>query len=68
MKDPEGTALDEFIERNNLCQLINEPTHIRGESMSCIDLIITDQPNFFVESGVHRSLGDHCQHQLVYGK
>ena len=65
---PEGTALDEFIETNNLYQLINEPTNIRCESMSCIDLIITDQPNLFVESGVHPSLDDHCQHQLIYGK
>ena len=65
---PERIALDEFIEINNLHQLINEPTNIRCESMSCIDLIITDQPNLFVESGVHPSLDVHCQHQLVYGK
>ena len=65
---PEGTALDDFIETNNLYQLINEPTNICGESMSCIDLIITDQPSLFVESGVHPSLDDHCQHQLIYGK
>ena len=45
---PEGTALEEFIETNNLYQLINEPTNIRCESMSCIDLIITDQPNLFL--------------------
>ena len=41
---------------------------MRGESMSCIDLVITDQPNIFVESGVHPSLDDHCQHQIVYSK
>jgi len=39
---PEGRALDELIESNNLYQLIDEPTNIRGESMTCIDLIITD--------------------------
>ena len=38
----EGTALDELIETNNMHQLIDEPTNIRGEGMSCIDLIITD--------------------------
>ena len=53
---PEGIALDELIEINNLYQLIDEPINIRGESMSCIDLIITDQPNIFIESGVHPSL------------
>ena len=36
--------------------------------MPCIDLVITDQPNIFVESGVHPSLYDHCQQQIVYGK
>ena len=30
VEHPEGTALDELIETNNLCQLINEPTNIRG--------------------------------------
>ena len=36
--------------------------------MSCIDLIITDQPNLFVESVVHPSLDNNCQHQIIYGK
>ena len=67
-ESPEGMALDEIIEVNNLYQLINEPTNIRGESMSCIDLIITDQPNLFVESGVHPSLDNNCPHQIIYGK
>ena len=65
---PEGTALEEFIVTNNLYLLINEPANIRCGSMSCIDLIITDQPNLFVKSGVHPSLDDHCQHQLIHGK
>ena len=44
------------------------PPNIRGERMSCIGLIITDQPNLFIESGVHPSLDGHCQHQIIYGK
>ena len=65
---PEGRALDELIESNNLYQLIDEPTNIRGESMTCIDLIITDQPNIFLEYGVHPSLDKHCEHQIVFGE
>ena len=65
---PEGIALDEFLETNKWMQLINEPTNIRREGMFCIDLIVPDQPNLFVESGAHPSLDVHCQHQLVYGK
>ena len=53
---------------NNLYQLIDKPTNIWGERMSCIDLIITDQPNFFIESGVQPSIDNHCQHQIIYGK
>ena len=67
-ENPEGTALDELIETNDLYQLINEPTNIRDEIMTCIDLIITDQQSFFVESGVQPSLDDHCQYQIIYGK
>ena len=65
---PEGSALDEFIESNNLSQLIDQPTNIRTTGMSCIDLIITDQPNLFVDFGVHSSLDDLCQHQIIHGK
>ena len=68
IEQPEGTALEELIETNGLYQLIDEPTNIRNGGMSCIDLIITDQPNMFVDYGVHPSLDDHCQHQIIYGK
>ena len=39
-----------------------------GDSESCIDLILTDQPNLVVESGVQPSLHEHCHPQIVYGK
>ena len=57
-------ALEEFLETNGLYQLIGEPTIIRIEGSSCIDLIITDQPNFFVAYGVHPSLDEHCNTKL----
>ena len=59
---PEGIAVDEFLDTNSLIQLINESTNIRRESMSSIDLIITDQSNLFGESGINPSLDMHCQH------
>ena len=52
-ENEEGVALDEFIESKNLTQLIDQLTHIINESRSCIDLIITDQPNILVDYGVH---------------
>ena len=39
-----------------------------GDSKSCIDLIFTDQPNLIIESGVHPSLHEQCNHQIVYDK
>ena len=55
IENEEGVALDDFIESNNLTQLIDQPPHIMNESRSCIDLIITDQPNILVDYGVHPS-------------
>ncbi len=68
VEHPEGTALDEMIRINNLYQPIEEPINVRDEGMSCIDLIVTDQPNLFIESGVPPSLDDQCRHQIAYGK
>ena len=67
-KSPEGVTLDKIIEGNNLYQLFDEPTTICVTIISCVDVIITDQPNLFVESGVRPSLDDNCQHQIIYGK
>ena len=29
---------------------------------------MTDQPNLFIDPGVHPSYNDICQHQIIYGK
>ena len=63
----EGTKLSGLCDSYCLNQLIEEPTHILGNSLSCIDLIITDQPNLFVDSGVHSSLYAKSHHQIVFG-
>ena len=49
-------------------QLIKEPTHIIGNSSSCIDLLFCSQPNLVMESGVHPSLNTSCHHQIIYAK
>ena len=36
MEEPQGMALEELIETNNLHQLIDEPTNIRGETKSLL--------------------------------
>ena len=64
----EGKIFEPFTSDLGMHQLISEPTHIMGDSKSCIDVIFTDQPNLFVESGVHPSLHEQCHHQIVYGE
>jgi len=56
------------METNNVYQLIDQPTNVRTKGMSCIDLVVTDQPNMLVDYGVHPSLDPHCEHQIVFGK
>ena len=68
IENNEGKLFEPLSSDLGLHQLISEPTHLIGESKSCIDLIFTDQPNLVIESGVHPSLHDQCHHQIVYGK
>ena len=65
---PTGIALNELIESNNLTQLIDQPTNFESRGISCVDLIITDQPNLLVDYGIHSSLDNKCHHQIIHGK
>ena len=52
-----------------LTQLISEPTNFTpNKNPTCIDLLITDQPNLVLDSGTRPSLDSKCHHQIVYGK
>ena len=65
----EGTHLNILLSELGLTQLISEPTHFREHCQpSCIDLIICDQPNLMIDSGVRSSLDQSCKHQITYCK
>ena len=64
----EGCKIDIGTSQFGLSQIIKEPTHILSNSASCIDLIITSQPNLVMHSGVHPSLHPNCHHQLIFAK
>ena len=49
-------------------KLINEPTHLTGNSSSCIDIIFTSQSSLVMESGVHFSLHPNFHHRIVFAK
>ena len=46
-----GTLIDSLTTANSFKQLISDATHILPESMSCIDLIFTDQSNYVIDCG-----------------
>ena len=62
----EGSHLYSSTSANGFLQLINEPVHIQINKSSCIDLILTNQPNLSVNSGVHSPLHLNCHHQIAH--
>ena len=66
----EGVLLDDLFSDLNLTQLISEATHFFRDDCkpSCIDLIITDQPNIVLDSGVRASLDPAVKHQITFCK
>ena len=66
----EGSSIDDLFTSLNLSQIIDEPTHFMRNNCnpSCIDLIVTDQPNLALDYGVRPSLDPTVKHQVVYCK
>ena len=64
----EGNEIENVTAQFGLQQIIKEPTHISNTSSSCIDLILTSQPNLITDSGVDSSLHSNCHHQIVLAK
>ena len=65
----EGKEIEELFISLNLTQIINEPTNFTpGKNPSCIDLIVTDQPNLILDSGTRTSLDTKCHHQIIHCK
>ena len=63
--NPEGVALDNLLSDLSLTLMISEPTHFMRDTCNpaCIDLIITDQPNLILDSGVRDSLDITVKHK-----
>ena len=66
---PVGRELEDMFTSLGLSQVISEPTNFDpGKKPSCIDLIVTDQPNIILDSGTRASLDPLCHHQIIYCK
>ena len=63
-----GIALQNIFDAYGLFQLVDQPTYITKNSSSCIDLVITDQPNIVLESDIHPALHTNCNHQINFVK
>ena len=64
----EGSKIEAITSQFGLKQIINEPTHIQGKSVSCIDLIFSSQPNLMMSSGIDSSLRQNCHHLIIFAK
>ena len=65
--NPEGREIEDLFTSLNLSQVISEPTNFNpGCLPSCIDLIVTDQPNLILDSGTWASLDPKCHHQIIH--
>ena len=64
----EGRETNIITHAAEYSQLINQPTHITKDFLSCIDLIFISNPNLINSSGVEMSLFEKCHHNIVYGK
>ena len=58
----EGTRLESITSYYGLYQIINEPIHNLPSFEFCNDLIFSNQPNMVINSEVHPSLHQYCQH------
>ena len=60
-----GIRVFNFLESNNLHQLVDNPTRITRSGKSILNVIISDSPGFFVSSGF-LSPTANCYHSIIY--
>ena len=65
----EGLEIENLFTSLGLSQIISEPTNFEpSKTPSCIDLIITDQPNLILDCGTRASIDSYCHHQIIHSK
>ena len=64
----EVSKIEAITSQFGLQQIIDEQTHIQGQSASCIEIIFSSQPNLVMSFGIHSSLHQNCHHQLIFAK
>ena len=65
----EGREIEAILTSVGLSEVIAEPTNFDpGKKPSCIDHIVTDQPDIILDSGTRSSLDPLFHHQNIYCK
>ena len=65
----EGREIENLMSSLNLSQMISQPTNFEpNKNPSCIDLVITGQPNLVLDCGTRASLDYFCHHEITYCK
>ena len=62
----DGSKTDGVTCQFGLKQIIKEPTHIIGDSSSCIDQVFTTQPNLVTDSAILSSLHANCHQHIMF--
>ena len=66
---PEGSEIENLLSNLGLYQVVSEPTNFEpNKKPTCIDFIITDQPNLILNTGTRPSPDSFCHHQIIHCK
>ena len=63
-----GQEIDSLTSSAGYKQLIDKPTHVINNSMSCIDFLFCTNQNVISNVGVDISLFKKCHHNIIHGK
>ena len=60
--------IDSLTSLAGYAQIIDKPTHVVNNSMSCIDLIFCTNKNILSNHGVDITILEKCHRNMIYGK
>ena len=63
-----GQKIDFLTSSAGYAQIINKPTHVANNFMSCIDLIFCTNKNIISNHGANVMIFQKCHHNIIYGK
>ena len=63
-----GQELDSLTSSAGYSQIIDKPTHVVNNSVSCIDFIFCTNTNIIFKHGVDVSIFEKCHHNIIFGK